>query len=227
MKPLSEGLETCRRCPRLVEHRERVAQEKRRAFRGESYWGRPVPGFGDPRARLILIGLAPGAHGSNRTGRMFTGDASGKFLYPALHRAGLATRPTSIAPGDGLKLRGLWITSAARCAPPGNRPRRDELAACRDWLVSDLTALPEARAILALGKIAHDAYLDLLRAEGHRVVKARHPFEHGATHQPPGGLPLLDSYHVSFQNTNTGRLSPEMFDEILASACHLVGIAPL
>ena len=224
MEPFPEALAGCRRCPRLAEHRERVAREKRRSFQHESYWGRPVPGFGDAGARLLLLGLAPGAHGSNRTGRMFTGDASGAFLYPALWRAGLASRPDSTGLGDGLRLHGVWITAAARCVPPGNRPNRDELANCRDWLGYDLEALPELRAVLALGRIAHDSYLELLKARGHGLVKARFPFGHGALHHPPGGWPLLDSFHVSFQNTNTGRLTQAMFDAVLASARELAGL---
>lgn len=218
------ALLACRLCPRLAAHREEVAVRKRRAYRDEPYWGRPVPGFGDPEARIALVGLAPGAHGSNRTGRQFTGDGSGAFLFPALHRAGLASRPQSVGRGDGLELRDLWITAAARCVPPGNRPTRQELANCRGWLEHDLARLPRLRVVLALGGIAHDAYLELLRARGARVVKARWPFAHGTLH-PLGeahpqadAKPLLDAYHVSQQNTNTGRLTPAMFDAVLARA---------
>ncbi len=224
MNPFPEALAGCRRCPRLVEHRERVAREKRRSYRRESYWGRPVPGFGDPAARLLLLGLAPGAHGSNRTGRMFTGDASGNFLYPALWRAGLASTPESTDRADGLRLRDLWITAAARCVPPGNKPSHDELATCSSWLRYDLDALPGLRLVLALGRIAHDSYLDLLKAGGHSIVKARCPFGHGALHHPPGGLPLLDSFHVSQQNTATGRLTISMFDRVLEQAKALAGL---
>jgi uracil-DNA glycosylase family 4 len=221
VEALPAALEGCRRCPRLVEHRERVAREKRRSYRNDSYWGRPVPGFGDGGAPIVLLGLAPGAHGSNRTGRMFTGDASGAFLYPALWRAGLASAPESAELGDGLTLRGLWITAAARCVPPGNRPTRSELAHCRDWLAYDLDRLPEQRLVLALGSVAHDSYLELLKRRGERIVKARFPFGHGALHRPPGGPPLLDSFHVSFQNTNTGRLTAAMFDAVLERAKRL------
>ncbi len=219
--PLPEALARCRRCPRLVHHRQETGRVKRRAYRDETYWARPVPGFGDPGARLVLLGLAPGAHGSNRTGRMFTGDASGDFLYPALHRAGLSDGPRSRARGDGLRLRGVWITAAARCVPPGNRPTRQELTHCRSWLEHDLGGLPELRAVLALGAVAHDSYLELLKARGHRLVKSRSAFRHGAVHHPPGGLPLVDAYHVSYQNTNTGRLTEAMFDEVLALAWSL------
>lgn len=221
---LPAELGSCRLCPRLVAHREAVARAKRAAYRTHTYWGRPVPGFGDPDAPLALLGLAPGAHGSNRTGRMFTGDASGDVLFPALHRAGLADRPTSLRRGDGLSLRGLWITAAVRCVPPGNRPAREELVRCRPWLEEDLSRLPRLRAVFALGRIAHDAYLDLLKARGARVVKAHHPFAHGKVHRLDRAHPevraavLVDGYHVSFQNTNTGRLTRAMLDEVLALA---------
>lgn len=228
---LPPALEGCTACPRLVEHREAVAVRKRAAYRDEPYWGRPVPGFGDPRARLMLLGLAPGAHGSNRTGRQFTGDASGSVLFPALHRAGLADRPVSRSREDGLRLRGLWITAAVRCAPPGNKPSRDETARCRPWLIGDLEALPELRAVLALGAFAHDAYLELLRSRGAPLVKARHRFAHGEVHRldrafpEAGALALIDGYHVSFQNTNTGVLTEPMLDAVLAEAKALAGLA--
>jgi uracil-DNA glycosylase family 4 len=211
-------LERCRSCPRLADWREEVGRVKRRAYRDQTYWARPVPGFGDPEATIVLLGLAPGAHGSNRTGRMFTGDASGGFLYPALHRAGLASQPDGTAADDGLTLRSVWITAALRCVPPGNKPRRDELESCRRWLRHDLAGLPQLRVVVALGRIAHDGYLDLLRADGTAVVKSRYPFAHGAEHHLGGGPVLLDTYHVSFQNTNTGRLTAAMFDAVLARA---------
>lgn len=227
---LPPSLESCSTCPRLVAHREATAREKRAAYRCETYWGRPVPGFGDPEAALLLLGLAPGAHGSNRTGRQFTGDASGDVLFPALHRAGLADRPVSRKRGDGLSLQGLWITAAVRCAPPGNRPTRRELSACRSWLADDLSRLPNLRAVLALGKVAHDAYLDLLKGFGAPLVKARHPFGHGAVHRLDDAyagtraLPLIDSYHVSRQNTNTGVLTLAMLDDVLLRATSLAGL---
>ena len=225
-------LATCRRCPRLAAWREQVAREKRRAYRDEEYWGAPVPGFGDPAARLLLAGLAPGAHGSNRTGRMFTGDASGDFLYPALHRAGLATSAVARSRDDGLELEGVWITAALRCVPPGNKPERQELDACRGWLAHDLDHLPDLRAVLALGRIGHDAVLKAWRERGLRTTLAAHPFAHGAVHRldelpgaaEAGALPLVDAYHVSFQNTNTGRLTPAMFDAVLARAKALAGL---
>ncbi len=226
------ALAHCRRCPRLAQHREAVASRKRRAYRDQPYWGAPVPGFGDPRARIVVVGLAPGAHGSNRTGRMFTGDASGDFLYPALHRAGLASTPLSRARDDDLRLHDVWITAVARCVPPGNTPTPAELDACRPWLAHDLDALVEARLVLALGRIAHDGVLKHYRARGVALTLARHPFVHAAVHrleQLPGAavagaLPLLDAYHVSFQNTNTGRLTAAMFDAVLHDARRLAGL---
>ncbi len=230
--PYPPDLATCRRCPRLAEHREAVGRAKRRAYAEDDYWAAPVPGFGDPEARLLIVGLAPGAHGSNRTGRMFTGDASGDFLYPALHRAGLADRPVSVERDDGLQLRGAWITAVARCAPPGNRPTPAELDACRPWFAYDVDGLPHVRAILALGRIAHDGMLKLWRTRGLETTLAAHPFAHGAVHDMarlPGAAragvaPLVDSFHVSRQNTNTGRLTAGMFDAALEEAMTLAGI---
>ena len=231
--PYPPALATCRRCPRLAEYREQVAREKRRAYREEEYWGAPVPGFGDPDARLLLLGLAPGAHGSNRTGRMFTGDASGDFLYPALHRAGLANQPAATHRGDGLELSGVWITSSARCVPPGNKPKPEEIRNCTVWLDHDYDGLRGLRAVLALGRVGHDSYLRLLRRRGIDLTMASFPFAHGAVHRldtltgaaQARALPLVDAYHVSFQNTNTGRLTPAMFDEAIARAKALAGLA--
>ena len=208
----------CRRCPRLAAWLEQVAREKRRAFAEWDYWSRPVPGFGDPLAPLVLFGLAPGAHGSNRTGRMFTGDASGAFLFPALHRAGLASRPDAVSRDDGLTLRGVYITAAVRCAPPGNRPDASELAACASWTARELSSLRRARVFLALGRIGHDA---LLRQFGLPPSAAR--FGHGAVFALGAGRTLLDSYHVSRQNTQTGRLTAAMFDAVLERAKALAG----
>lgn len=223
----------CRRCPRLAEYREEVARTKRRAYLNEEYWGAPVPGFGDLNARLALIGLAPGAHGSNRTGRMFTGDASGDFLYPALHRAGLSNQPTSVDRSDGLELTGVWITAAARCVPPGNKPTSAELNNCRSWLAHDLDLLPGLRAVLAIGKVGHDSVIKVWRERGLRTTLAAHPFAHGAVHRldllpgaaAAGALPVIDTYHVSFQNTNTGRLTAAMFDAVLTLAKGWAGLS--
>lgn len=206
-------LVSCRDCPRLVAWREEVGRSRKRAHRDEEYWARPVPGFGDPAARLVIFGLAPGAHGSNRTGRPFTGDASGLFLYDALFRAGLSSAPLSSHRDDGLELRGVYITAAVRCAPPGNKPSREEIEACARWTRRELAALPAVRVYLALGRIGHDA---LVAHCGLRP--AAHPFVHGARHELPGGIQLFDSYHVSRQNTNTGRLTRAMFDRVLVRA---------
>ncbi|GLV47100.1 uracil-DNA glycosylase [Thermus sp. LT1-2-5] len=212
-----QELPACRLCPRLVAWRESVAGKKR-AYRQEAYWARPVPGFGDPQARLVLFGLAPGAHGSNRTGRPFTGDASGAFLYPLLFEAGLSTKPES-EPGDDLKLLGVYLTAAVRCAPPENKPTREELSTCARWTEVELGLLPEARVYLALGGIAHEA---LLRRFG--LKPSGYPFRHGAHYPLPGGRHLLASYHVSRQNTQTGRLTREMFLEVLLKAKALAGL---
>ena len=228
--PFPTELATCRRCPRLAEYREAVAVRKRKAYANETYWGKPVPGFGDVNAKLLILGLAPGAHGSNRTGRMFTGDASGNFLYPALHRAGLASQADALGRDDGLTLSGVFITAAARCVPPGNKPARAELATCRDWLEYDLRHLPNLKLVLALGSIAHDSYLELLKARGHTIIKSHYPFAHNVlhtfSHDTSGdALAMLDAYHVSFQNTNTGKLTETMFDSTLARAKTLAGLS--
>lgn len=210
-----------------------MARKKRRSYQAEPYWGRPVPGFGDTQAKILLLGLAPGAHGSNRTGRMFTGDGSGNFLFPALYRVGLASQPLAQHLDDGLTLNGIFITAAARCAPPDNKPSRGELANCQSWLERDFAGLPQLKVVLALGKIAHDSYVEFLQRQGHELTKAAYGFAHGALHTfedatgesaPKAALPLLDSYHVSLQNTNTGRLTPEMFDSVLRRAKHLADL---
>jgi len=212
---LRETIIGCRKCPRLVRHREGVARTKRRAYRECIYWGRPVPGFGDPRAELLIIGLAPGAHGANRTGRMFTGDRSGDFLYAQLHRAGFASQPSSTDAGDGLTLRNAYITAAARCAPPGNKPLPAEIQNCSSYLEQELDLL-QPRAVLALGAIAFDTYLRLLIRRGHLASRAGYRFAHGAEFNLPGDLPrLFASYHPSQQNTQTGRLTPAMFSSVL------------
>jgi len=218
---LAAEIVRCRACPRLVAWREEVARVKRRAYRGEPYWGRPVPAFGDPEASIVLVGLAPGAHGANRTGRMFTGDRSGDFLYAALHRAGLASRPESVSREDGLALRGAWITAACRCAPPDNRPEPDELARCAPFLDRELALLPRARVVMALGAIAWTAVLRAFARAGHPAPRPAPRFGHGAVVQIPGALALVGSYHPSRQNTQTGRLTPAMLDAALARAFEL------
>ena len=207
----------CRYCPRLVAWREKVARDKVARFRHCEYWGRPVPGFGDPRARVLVVGLAPGAHGANRTGRIFTGDRSGDFLYAALHRAGLANQPTSVGRDDGLTLRDVYIVCALRCAPPANAPQPDEVARCSRFLDAEVALLPRVRVVLALGAIAWRAWLDHAARLGQLIPRPRPAFAHGARLELGGQL-LLGSYHVSQQNTQTGKLTPAMFDAILAAA---------
>ncbi|MCS6994320.1 MAG: uracil-DNA glycosylase [Anaerolineales bacterium] len=226
---LNAELVTCRRCPRLTAWREQIAREKRKAYRDQNYWGKPVPGFGDPQAKVMVVGLAPGAHGSNRTGRMFTGDASGDFLYPALYRAGFASQPHSHTREDGLTLHGLYITAAVRCAPPGNRPLPAELASCQPYLAAELDCI-RPKVIVALGRIAFDSILQICL-----VKKSAWTFAHGAHYRfsPENSSPntpswlletehwLISSYHPSQQNTLTGRLTQAMFDEIWTAARQL------
>jgi uracil-DNA glycosylase family 4 len=211
----------CALCPRLVEWRERVAREKVRRFAGEEYWGRPVPSFGDPAARLVVVGLAPAAHGANRTGRMFTGDRSGEWLYRALHRAGFANRPDSVGRGDGLELADCWITAAVHCAPPDNRPLPQESRNCRPYLLDELAALARARVVVGLGRIAFDAAASALGDAGLADVPRRPAFAHGAEHRL-GAVTLLGSYHPSQQNTFTGRLTEPMLDAVFARAARLL-----
>ena len=213
---MHDAIVSCDRCPRLREYCARVAREKRRAFRDDTYWARPVPGFGDPHARLVLIGLAPAAHGANRTGRVFTGDGrggSGDFLMSALHRAGFANIPTSRHPGDGLALKDAFIAAAARCAPPDNKPTPEEIANCRPHLDAELAALPRVRVVVGLGKIAFDAYLQLLKQRG-VAMRPRPAFGHGVVHRLANGQTLIGCYHPSRQNTNTGKLTARMMDEV-------------
>ena len=219
---IAEVVISCRRCPRLVAHRERVAAEKRRAFRDWEYWGKPVPGFGDPHARLLIVGLAPAAHGANRTGRMFTGDRSGDWLYRALHKAGLANRPTSTRVGDGLALRGAYITASARCAPPDNKPLRIEIENCRQYLLDEMDALSQVRAILALGKIAFEEALRALVEKGASMPRPRPKFFHGAEAVlSPDHPPIIASFHPSQQNTQTGKLTEAMLDAAVEKARRL------
>jgi uracil-DNA glycosylase family 4 len=211
----------CTRCPRLVAYREEVAREKRRAYREWEYWGKPVPGFGDPDARVLVMGLAPGAHGSNRTGRPFTGDASGKFMYPVLYETGFANQPTATDRNDGLRLKDLYITAAVRCAPPDNKPLPQELAECSIFLDRELAGLKKVKVVVALGRIGFDAYLNYLKR--HDLLPSRQPylFKHGAHYQMPDGKVLLASYHPSNQNTATGKLTREMFVKVFKQAANL------
>jgi uracil-DNA glycosylase family 4 len=215
----------CRACPRLVAWREGVAREKRAAFTHETYWGRPIPGFGDHAARVLVLGLAPAAHGANRTGRVFTGDRSGDFLFAALHRAGFANQPLSSHAGDGLKLRDAWITAAVRCAPPANKPTPQERDTCLPFAVRELAALTDVRVIVCLGAFAWDAALRLLAASGTRLARPRPRFGHAA--EVASEPALLGCFHPSQQNTFTGRLTPVMIDEVLARARELAGREPL
>ena len=220
---ITADLVVCRKCPRLVAWRELVAQQKVARYSAEPYWGRPVPGFGDPQARVLLVGLAPAAHGGNRTGRVFTGDNSGNFLFPALFRAGFANQPTSVGATDDLRLRDLYVAAVNRCAPPANRPTPGERDACLPYLVREMTVLARARTILCLGAFAWDGVLRALTALGHTVAP-RPRFRHGAEAKV-GPYVLLGSFHVSQQNTFTGRLTPEMLDSVLGRARELAATA--
>jgi uracil-DNA glycosylase family 4 len=255
---IQQSVVACDKCPRLRTYCARVAAEKKRAHRHETYWGRPVPGFGDPAARLLVVGLAPAAHGGNRTGRVFTGDSSGDFLFRALHKAGFANQPTSTHVGDGLRLTGAYVAAAVRCAPPDNKPTPAELARCLPWLAAELEELNDLRAIVALGRIAFDATLRLLRERGlprtvrpafghglshrlslvlqsqqdhrHRSQQGHRGLDHRSQEDHRGLVPrsqhrfsgaqllLISSYHPSRQNTNTGKLTEAMFDEVFAAA---------
>jgi uracil-DNA glycosylase family 4 len=202
----------------LVAYREEVARVKRRAYLGWEYWGKPVAGFGDPHARVLIMGLAPGAHGSNRTGRPFTGDASGKFMYPVLYDTGFASQPTATDRDDGMQLKDLYITAAVRCAPPDNKPLPQELTACSGFLDRELAGLKDVKVVVALGKIGFDAYLNYLKRRGVLASKKSYLFKHGARYRMPGGNVFLASYHPSNQNTQTGKLTRKMFVEIFQEA---------
>jgi uracil-DNA glycosylase family 4 len=218
---LNAEVVSCRLCPRLVEYREMIAREKRRAYLDWEYWGKPVPGFGDSNARILVLGLAPGAHGSNRTGRPFTGDASGNFMYPILYEAGFANQPTATRRDDGLALHDLYITAAARCAPPDNKPLPQELANCAPYLERELDGLKKMKVVVALGKIAFDAYLNFLKRRGLLPSRKDYVFKHGAKYLMPDGRTLLASYHPSNQNTQTGKLTRAMFLAIFKEAARL------
>lgn len=212
----------CRFCPRLVKYREDVARNKRRAYRDWEYWGRPVPSFGDNRAQILIVGLAPAAHGANRTGRMFTGDRSGDFLYNALFKEGFASQPHSVSSDDGLTLTGIYIAAAVRCAPPDNKPSPEEILTCRRYLESELDLLPNIRVVVALGKLAFDDYLRILKAKGLIERSSAFVFGHDTEHRTGPGQPvLLASYHPSQQNTQTGKLTEEMFRAVFQRAKRL------
>ena len=211
----------CRRCPRLVEWRERIARIKAPRFADQEYWGRPLPGFGDPRARIFVVGLAPAAHGGNRTGRIFTGDRSGDFLYASLHRTRLANQPTSVAPDDGLRLSGVYVAAVNRCAPPANRPTPEERDTCLPYLAREIRLLTDLRVFVPLGAFAWDGVLLALRADGH-AVRPKPRFGHGAE-ATVGPYVLLGAFHPSQQNTFTGRLTPRMLDEVFVRARELAG----
>jgi len=219
---LNQEIISCGRCDRLRRHSAEIAQLKRRAYRDQTYWGRPVPSFGDPAARVLILGLAPGAHGSNRTGRMFTGDRSGDILYRVLHKTGFASHPVSVSREDGLTLRDLYITAAAHCAPPGNKPTPGELRNCRPYFERELELLPNLKVIVALGKIAFDIYLDTLKSRG--AIATRTPFVFGHDLQyriAPGEPVLVSSYHPSQQNTSTGKLTEAMLTSVFRRARRL------
>ena len=213
---LRQDIVSCEACPRLITHCRTVAQVKRRAFLAEEYWGKPLPGWGDPEARVLLLGLAPAAHGGNRTGRMFTGDRSGEFLFQALYEAGFARQPGSTARGDGQELLGAYMSNAVRCAPPDNRPAPGEIAVCRRFLAREIALLPKLEAVIALGKLAFDVYLAILREAGVIGSRAPYVFGHNREYAPSAGGPrLIASYHPSQQNTSTGRLTAEMMRAVL------------
>jgi uracil-DNA glycosylase family 4 len=218
---LNREVVACTRCPRLVAYREQLAREKRRAYRSCVYWGKPVPGFGDPEARVLIMGLAPGAHGSNRTGRPFTGDASGKFMFPVLYETGFANQPNATDREDGLILKDLYITAAVRCAPPANKPTPLELANCSHFLDHEMAGLEKVKVVVALGKIGFDAYLNYLKRRGLLSSKRDYLFKHGASYRLPNGKVLLASYHPSNQNTQTGKLTRKMFVKIFKEAARL------
>jgi uracil-DNA glycosylase len=221
---VSHAITSCERCPRLREHCRAVARVRKRAFRDEEYWGKPVPGFGDPSARLLLVGLAPAAHGANRTGRVFTGDGtggSGDFLMSALHRTGFANMPTSQRADDGLQLRDAYILAAVRCAPPQNKPTPEEIARCQGHLDAEADALPHVRVVVALGRIAFDAWLQRVKRQGLNVTP-RPPFGHGVVARIDGAPALVGCYHPSRQNTNTGKLTASMMVDVFTTAKRLL-----
>lgn len=213
---LNKEIVSCCLCPRLVEYRQKVARDKRAAYANWDYWGKPVTGFGDPKAQLLVVGLAPAAHGGNRTGRVFTGDSSGTFLMQGLHKFGFASIPDSVSRDDGLQMSNAYIVAPVKCAPPDNKPTREEILNCRPYFVREIEFLSNLKAVLVLGKIAMDSYLEVMREQGHDIPKLA--FAHGAEYDLGKGLPrLFVSYHVSRQNTQTGKLTPQMFASVIGS----------
>jgi uracil-DNA glycosylase family 4 len=221
---LNERIVACERCPELRAYCAEVARVRRRAYLDHEYWGRPVPSFGDPQARVLVLGLAPGAHGSNRTGRPFTGDGSGDFLYPVLYEAGFASQPKAISRADGMKLKGLWISAVVRCAPPGNKPSLEEQRNCASWLDDEIALLTKMRVVVCLGKIAFDGFLNHQLRAGKIASRKGFDFRHGAEYALPGGVTLIASYHPSLQNTNTGKLTRMMFLDVFRRARVAAGI---
>ena len=224
---LNAEIVTCNRCARLREHCTNVASVRRRAYADWEYWGKPVPSFGDPKARVLALGLAPGAHGSNRTGRPFTGDGSGDFLYPVLHDAGFASQPKATSRDDGMKLHDLWITSVGRCAPPGNKPTPEELRNCAPWLDEEMRLLRNLRVVVCLGRIAFDGLVSWAQRAGQVESRKGFVFAHGAEYPLPNGLHVIASYHPSLQNTNTGKLTRAMFLKIFQRARTVADAAPV
>lgn len=222
---LHERIAGCERCTRLREYCKDIGERKRRAYIDQTYWARPVPGYGDPKARVLTLGLAPGAHGGNRTGRIFTGDGSGNFLYPVLHDAGFATQPTSTGLKDGLKLRGMWISAVVRCAPPGDKPTPEEIRNCAPHLAHEIELLPRVKVVVCLGEVAWDGYLAHLLREGVIERRSAFLFGHGVEYRLPNGLTLLGSYHPSLRNTNTGKLNRAMLLRIFVRARKLAGLS--
>jgi uracil-DNA glycosylase family 4 len=219
-----QNIVRCNQCSRLRDYCRGIGETRRKAYRDQVYWAKPVPGFGDPNARILVLGLAPGAHGANRTGRVFTGDGSGYFMYPVLHELGLASQPEATHREDGLRLRKTWIASVVRCAPPGDKPTPQEIRTCSAHLTAELDALPKVRVVVCLGKIAWDGYLAHLLHQGIIERRSAYTFTHGAEYKLPNGLTLLGSYHPSLRNTNTGRLNRTMFAKIFVRARELAGL---
>jgi uracil-DNA glycosylase family 4 len=224
LEQIGEGIVACTLCRRLREYCARIGETRRKAYQDQTYWARPVPGFGDPKARILILGLAPGAHGANRTGRPFTGDGSGDFMYPVLHELGLASKPRAVSREDGLKLRHARIASVVRCAPPGDKPTPQEIRNCGMHLTREIGALPKVKVVVCLGKIAWDGFLAHLLLQGVIERRSDYRFAHGAEYRLPNGLTLLGSYHPSLRNTNTGRLNRAMFSRVFVRARELAGL---